>query len=229
MSDPNLPSGTVLEQEVRFSLVPGEVVSVDRLTDTHFETRSGSVMAFGNVVSVTAPTVTAHTRASKNLWVRQENGTELSIAVHDDVQARAGHEVALLVATGARCRILRHQWCAVVNYTTGRWDRIDQLPPVNTTVEDIVGGNKNFLLIFPATWIAAWLWFSNFSNQHGGDIFFINVFLTIIVFCGSLAVNFARVKSARAAYEKAVARAVGVIFEAGIPQRAPATASTSSG
>lgn len=226
MNEPALPSGTLFEQEIRFSSVSGEVAAVDRQTDTHFETRGGSVMVFGNMVSVTAPTVTAHTQVSKNVWVRQEDGTELSIVVPDDVQARAGHKVGLLVSTGMQEGKLTYQWCAIANHSTGHWNQLDRLPPINFGLVSAKYGPVNFMLLWVAGWILAFVACSRlFSSNEPGPF----IFLVVVFFFSSIILGRGRVSTTRDGYRKAVKRAVDAVFAAGYPERAPAAASAASG
>lgn len=219
-----LPPGEVLGQEVKFSPVFGEVVGVDRQTDTHFETTPGSVVAFGNVVSVTAPTISAHTQSSKCVWVRQENGTELSIAVPDNVQARPGQKVALLITTGTQSSKVKRQWCAIVNYTTGHWDKIDQHPPTDFALLSARFGPVNFMVL----WIGGWIAASALLVQLNAEPFHY-VILFMAFFMSSTIAGSIRIRDTQAAYRKAVARAADAAFKTGYPERAPADASVVPG
>ena len=219
MSNVTLPDGKVFGKDVRFSLTAGEVAGVDRQTDTHFETRPGSVVAFGNVVSVGAPTVTAHSTTNKTVWVRKEDGTELSITVPDTVQARAGQKVALLVASGVQNRKPKHEWCAIVNHTTRRWDQLDQIPPTDF---GLMGADLG-MFRFGTLWFGGWafvcfLAYNSFISFSAGDI----AVLVVIFFVSTFTLGSARMKAAKAAYSKAVTRAVEAAFAAGCPEPAQA-------
>lgn len=224
MGVPTLPPGKVLGREVRFSPVFGEVVGVDRRTDLYSETTPGSVMAIGNMVSVTAPTVITRTEASKCIWVRQDDGTELSVAVPDDVQARTGQKVALLIASGTQEGKLKHQWCAIVNYTTRRWNKFDQHPPTNFGLVTAKVGPLNFMLLWIGGWIAAFLLL---LQSNDGPVSYVVLFFAF--FASSVIAGSIRLRDTRDAYRKAVARAVDAAFEMGYPERAPATTSSASG
>lgn len=237
MSDSTLPSGKVFEQEVRFSLVSGEVVGVDRQTDTHFETTPGSVMAFGNVVSVTAPSISARSHASKRVWVRKEDGTEMSIAAPDNLEARAGHKVAVLLASGMQQGAPKHQWCAIVNYTTGHWNQVDQYPPVNVVSGWLgfwvgivfYGGPPVLGVMLVVTWIAVWLvrW-----SLFGGEDFaaLVTNFLIACLIClGSTFIGVGRANEAKETYARRIKSAAEAAFQAEQPTQAPAATGVAAG
>lgn len=237
MSDSILPSGTVAEQEVRFSLIPGEVVGVDRQTDTHFETTSGSVVAFGNVVSVTAPSVTASSTASKRVWVRRKDGTELSIAAPDSVQARAGHKVAVMLASGMQAGVPKHQWCAIVNYTTGHWNQVDRHPPVHVynawtnfwAVNVKQGGPVLAFFFILVLWVAIWLMRWTLFGTNDMLAFITNFWMAIAVGVGSLWWMAGQSKAAEHSYAKVLRRAADAAFEAGYPEPVPVATGAASG
>lgn len=237
MNDPTLPSGTVSEQEVRFSIVPGEVVGVDRQTDTRFETTSGSVVAFGNVVNVTAPSITASSKASKRVWVRREDGTELSIVAPDSVEARAGHKVAVVLATGMQLGKPKHQWCAIVNYTTRHWNQLDRHPPIHVynrwndfwIVNAKQGGPALMLFFIFLIWVAVWLVRLFLFGSNDGMAFFTNLLAAFGVFFISMAWANKQSSDAEAAYREVVTRAAEAAFEVGSPEQAQAKTGAASG
>lgn len=113
---------------VEFSKLAGEVVGVDRWTESHVESSSGSVAVFGRSVHVTPPAITAWSEAKQRLWVRLSDGKELSVPVGASVEARVGHAVELVLATG-KLKGDKSQWCAVWNKTATKWWQIDRFPP----------------------------------------------------------------------------------------------------
>lgn len=94
---------------------------------------------YGNVVSVTPPAVTSWSEAKQRLWVKTEEGREISVPVPTSVEARQGHEVELVVSTGSIRGKEKSQWCAVRNRTTGQWNQIDRFPPC-----EVYNGWTNF-------------------------------------------------------------------------------------
>lgn len=231
MSESTLPSGKVAEQEVRFSLVHGEVVSVDRLTDTHFETTPGSVMAFGNVVNVTSPTVSAYSKASKRVWVRKEDGTELSIAAPDSVETRAGHNVALMVVSGMHLGKPVHQWCAIVNHTTQRWDHLQHDAPVNPfgkwntfwAIEFKKSGLVVAFFFIVMVWMVVWLVRLFLFGTNDGAAFFTNFIAAICVFIANLVWADNQSRDVLSVYREVLKRAAETALQVVHPMQSPAT------
>lgn len=119
-------TSTVAGRAVGFSAVSGEVVAVERWTETQVSTASGSVHVFGNNVAVNPPKVWATAVGRKAVWIRTA-ADELQIPVPENTQVRQGHRVHAVLATGLDAD--RSQWAAIVNHNTNRWIQVDRLPP----------------------------------------------------------------------------------------------------
>ncbi len=116
----------VVGKPVGFAVVDGEVVSVERWTETRVGSTGGSVIVSGNQISVAPPRVWASAHARKAVWVKTATD-EFQVPVPDGLQVRQGHSVGALVATGVDNG--QSQWAALVNRTTGRWVQLDSFPP----------------------------------------------------------------------------------------------------
>lgn len=232
MDNSTLPAAKVSGQEVRFFSVDGEVVGVDRQTDTQFQTTSGSVVAFGTVVNVTAPTVTAYSQASKLVWIRKDDGTEMSVVAPDSFGGRAGHRVTVLLASGGQHGADVHQWCAIVNHTTRLWSQVDQLPPVRihgwwTAFWDgfiSTAGSAGFTFGIVVLWAALFSAGVGLSSQVSMPMFMACGVVAFFVVMGSVSSGVDQVKRAKADYARAVKRAVEAVSERMGQERASAGA-----
>ena len=121
-----MTTSTVAGRTVGFSAVAGEVVAVERWTETQVSTASGSVQVFGNTVAVSPPQVWATAVGRKAIWIRTASD-ELQIPVPENTQVRQGHRVHAVVSTGVDYG--RSQWAAIVNHDTSRWMQVDVYPP----------------------------------------------------------------------------------------------------
>lgn len=227
MDNSTLPSAKVSGQEVRFSSVDGEVVGVDRQTDTQFQTTSGSVVAFGTVVNVTAPTVTAYSQASKLVWIRRDDGTEMSVVAPDSFEGRAGHRVTVLLASGGQHGTDVHQWCAVVNHTTRLWNQVDQLLPVRIygwwtafwNVFITTAGSAGFTFGVVVLWAALFSAAVGSSSQVSMPMFMACGVVAFFVVMGSVSAGVDQVKRAKADYTRAVKRVVETICSQRVRKR----------
>ena len=116
----------VVGKPVGFAAVKGEVVAVERWTETHVGSAAGSVFVSGNQVAVAPPRVWATAIARKAVWIKTD-ADEIQVPVPDSLQVRQGHMVSAIVATGVNNG--ESQWAAVVNRDTNRWTQIDRFPP----------------------------------------------------------------------------------------------------
>jgi hypothetical protein len=111
---------------VGFAAVRGEVVNIERWTETRVSTAGGSVHVHGNQVSVSPPKVWATAVGRKAIWVRS-SADEVQVPVPEDLQVRQGHRVQAVIATGVDNGA--SQWAAIVNHDTNRWTQVDRSPP----------------------------------------------------------------------------------------------------
>ena len=116
----------VAGKPVGFAAVEGEVISVERWTETHVGSAAGSVFVSGNQVAVAPPRVWATATARKAVWIKTD-ADEVQVPVPDSLQVRQGHSVSAIVATGIDNG--QSQWAAIVNHDTGRWTQVDRFPP----------------------------------------------------------------------------------------------------
>ena len=116
----------VVGRTVGFATVTGEVVAVERWTETRVSTAGGSVHVYGNQVSVNPPKVWATAVGRKAIWLKTD-ADEMEVSVPESFQVRQGHKVQVVISTaidnGAS------QWAAIVNRDTNRWTQIDRFPP----------------------------------------------------------------------------------------------------
>ena len=111
---------------VGFAAVRGEVVAVERWTETQVSTANGSVHVHGNQVSVHPPKVWATAVGRKVIWIRTASD-EVQVPVPEDLQVRQGHRVQAVISTGLENGA--SQWAAIVNHDTKRWTQVDRFPP----------------------------------------------------------------------------------------------------
>ena len=116
----------VVGRTVGFAAVRGEVVTIERWTETQVSTAGGSVHVHGNQVSVNPPKVWATTVGRKAIWLKID-ADELQVPVPEDLQVRQGHRVQAVIATGVDNG--SSQWAAIVNRDTNRWTQLDRFPP----------------------------------------------------------------------------------------------------
>lgn len=116
----------VAGNRIGFWSVPGEVVAVDRWTETKVSSSHGSVSIIGNNVAVSVPRVWASAVARKAIWIKTD-ATELQIPVPEDFAIRTGHRVDAVAASLTDGK--SGQWSAIVNHDTGRWCQVDRVPP----------------------------------------------------------------------------------------------------
>lgn len=109
-----------------FWSVPGEVIAVDRWTETQVSSSSGRVLISGQHVSVTPPKVWTDAIARKAVWIRTAD-SEFEMPVPDGVSVRAGHRVHAVASTVVGKEA--GQWSALVNHDTGHWNQVDRFPP----------------------------------------------------------------------------------------------------
>lgn len=232
MSSRSLPPDGMSWQDIRFSSVDGEVVGVDRMTDTHFETTAGSVVAFGTVVNVTAPAITAYSQASKRFWIRREDGTEMCVAAPDVVEARVGHKVTVLLASGKVKGEAKHQWCAIVNHSTRHWEQIDQFPPMRIHGAwtafwgwlNSIPGNVGFTFGLFVLWGAFLFGYVYLTDKITMEVVFTTFGAAFAVVLGSVFAGLAQINGTKDDYARAVRRAVKATFESGSPESASARA-----
>ena len=117
---------TIVGRPVGFSAVAGEVVAVERWTETRVGSAGGSVHVHGNNVAVVPPKVWATATARKALWIRTADD-EIQVPVPDGMQVRQGHRVHAVIATGVNRG--GSQWAAVANHDTNRWAQVGRFPP----------------------------------------------------------------------------------------------------
>lgn len=116
----------VARKPVGFAAVQGEVVAVERWTETQTSSSPGSVHIYGNLVTVVPPKTWATAVARKALWIKTD-ADEVQVPVPESLQVRQGHRVHAVISTGPGRS--GSQWAAIVNHDTNRWTQIDQYPP----------------------------------------------------------------------------------------------------
>lgn len=116
----------VVGNRIGFWSVSGEVVAVDRWTETTVSSSNGAVSTFGNHVTVTPPRVWASTVNRKAVWIRTAS-SEFQVPVPEGLAVRSGHRVHVVAASLTTA--VTGQWSAIVNHDTGRWCQVDQVPP----------------------------------------------------------------------------------------------------
>ncbi len=116
----------VAGRKVGFSAVAGEVVAVERWTETQVSSAPGSVRVYGDQVTVSPPKIWASAVGRKAVWLRTASD-ELQIRVPADLAVRQGHRVHAVISTGMDRR--DSQWAAIVNHGTNRWTQVDLFPP----------------------------------------------------------------------------------------------------
>ena len=84
-------------------------------------------------------------------------------------------------------------------------------------------------MLFPVMWVVAGTVCTLLFNSSGGNIFFINLFLTIALFLFCLVMDGVRTSDARAVHRDAVPRAAGAVLAAGFPERVSATTEAAPG
>ncbi len=116
----------VVGRMVGFATVRGEVVAIERWTETQVSTAAGSVQVHGNQVFVSPPKVWTTAVGRKAIWIRS-GADEVQIPVPENLQVRQGHHVQAVIATGLGNGA--SQWAAVVNHDINRWTQVDRFPP----------------------------------------------------------------------------------------------------
>lgn len=116
----------VARKRVGFAAVQGEVVAIERWTETQTSSAPGSVHIYGNQVTVVPPKVWATAVGRKALWIKTE-ADEIQVPVPESLQVRQGHRVHAVVSTGPGRN--GSQWAAIVNHDTSRWTQVDRYPP----------------------------------------------------------------------------------------------------
>lgn len=116
----------VVGRTVGFATVTGEVVAVERWTETRVSSANGSVHVYGNQVSVNPPKVWATAVGRKAIWLKTD-ADEVQLSVPESLQVRQGHKVQAVISTGVANGT--SQWAAIVNRDTNRWTQIDRFPP----------------------------------------------------------------------------------------------------
>ena len=116
----------VVGRSVGFAAIRGEVVAVERWTETRVSTAGGSVFVHGNQVSVNPPKVWATAVGRKAIWLKSDTN-EMQVPVPEDLQVRQGHRIQAVIATGVDNGA--SQWAANVNHDTRRWTQMDRFPP----------------------------------------------------------------------------------------------------
>jgi hypothetical protein len=125
-SDRFMLTRSVVGKPVGFAAVEGEVVSVERWTETQVSTANGSVHVYGNQVSVNPPKVWAKAVGRKAIWIKTADD-EVQVPVPEDLHVRQGHRVQAVISTGLDNGA--SQWAAIVNCDTNRWTQVDEFPP----------------------------------------------------------------------------------------------------
>lgn len=125
ITGPYLLTRRVAGSATGFCAFPGEVVAVERWTETRVSSANGNVLVSGHHVSVTPPKVWADTMARKAVWIRTAD-SEFEMAVPEGTPVRTGHRVHAVASTVVGRQA--GQRSALVNHDTGRWNQVDRFP-----------------------------------------------------------------------------------------------------